>query len=548
MIEKITGHTTITNNTVARIFCVCKHIKILMISGGLLVTSLCVTPAQALEERPVLGGEKPGIVIPLGSPAEATLEAPAALPCDKSLHALTELQLFDQTKEGVVSIETRVSHGAYTARGVRLGTGFLVDKENGFILTNRHVAASASVGIHFVTFFNGRQLTAHKIYEDPYHDFAILQVKASELPTSSIALTFAKDKPKTGDGVVIVGKNEGQDFSFHTGRISSTFESVGYLPGQSMRISLNTRGGSSGSPVFNLEGQVIALNHAGSDTSAFALHTGYLTRVLDVFKKNPQQLKRWDICVDLQYEPIDKLVRHLNFSSEMANQYRIDYPDAAGKVLVCQWLHAGSPAHGKLEAGDVLWRVDGTRIGPNLETFQLLMDKKNGEPITVDVVRNGKSVTVSIQPSMILGHQVTRFVEFGGGIFFGADDFTNSQTGCGIGTVMVNAIDEGGALFQTFTAANLGSGFNIRIASLNNQKIDTLDDLIRHIPGAIKKEHFSIGYRNYGVSPGYNGSAITTRAGRQSIVTFANHQSPPRVFTFDRNASKWIVETIALKE
>ncbi|MDC0344893.1 trypsin-like peptidase domain-containing protein [Alphaproteobacteria bacterium] len=462
----------------------------------------------------------------------------------KAPKPLSEMELFDKTKEGVVSIETRVSHGAYTARGVRNGTGFLVDKKHGFIITNRHVAASASVGVHFITFFSGRQLVAHKIYEDPYHDFAILQVDPADIPPSAIALTFSLNKPKTGDGIVIVGKNEGQDFSFHTGRVSSLYEITGYLPGQSMRLSLNTRGGSSGSPVFNTQGQVIALNHSGSDTSAFALHTSYITQMLNVFRNEPDTLQRWEMGVDLSYDPVDKLVRHLNFPKDIAATYREDYTDASGKILVVERTHKGSPARNLLKPGDVLWALNDTPIGPHLERLQLLINKSGHKPLKITVIRDGKKVDVSFVPQMVLDHQITRFVEFGGGIFFAADDFTNSQTGCGIGAVVVNAIDEGGAFYQVFRAANLGSGLNVRVTKLNNHSIKTLNDFIEAIPSAVKKEHFGVQYSNYGVSPGYNSTALTTRSRRSTTVTFSSHQSSPRLFTFDRKERRWSVKLI----
>lgn len=49
-------------------------------------------------------------------------------------------------------------------------TGFIVDKQRGIILTNRHVVQSGPV-VAEATFLNREEIPVYPLYRDPVHDF-----------------------------------------------------------------------------------------------------------------------------------------------------------------------------------------------------------------------------------------------------------------------------------------------------------------------------------------------------------------------------------------
>lgn len=65
-----------------------------------------------------------------------------------------------------------------TAPGRSYGTGFVVDKQKGIILTNRHVVSTGPVRVD-VVFSNRQELEGTVLYTDPLHDFAFLRFNAS---------------------------------------------------------------------------------------------------------------------------------------------------------------------------------------------------------------------------------------------------------------------------------------------------------------------------------------------------------------------------------
>ncbi|KAJ1919785.1 hypothetical protein LPJ71_001496, partial [Coemansia sp. S17] len=80
--------------------------------------------------------------------------------------------LQDRLRLSVVSISS--SHCFYfghACAGSFNATGFVVDAEQGIILSNRHVMGPGP-SFHKATFFNNQELFLQPTYYDPIHDFA----------------------------------------------------------------------------------------------------------------------------------------------------------------------------------------------------------------------------------------------------------------------------------------------------------------------------------------------------------------------------------------
>lgn len=69
-------------------------------------------------------------------------------------------------------------------------TGFVVDAERGYILTNRHVVGSGPFW-GYVVFDNHEEVDAYPVYRDPVHDFGILKFNPKAIkymPVEALAL------------------------------------------------------------------------------------------------------------------------------------------------------------------------------------------------------------------------------------------------------------------------------------------------------------------------------------------------------------------------
>jgi len=145
------------------------------------------------------------------------------------------------------------------ARPRALGSGTIVDAENGYIITNQHVVDGGDTIL--VILKNGRKLTAKLIGADPQTDIALLQVKAKNLTAISIA---DSTKLEVGDFVAAIGSPYGLMQTVTSGIVSAKGRNQLGFKGYENFIQTDaaTNPGNSGGPLVNLRGELVGINTA----------------------------------------------------------------------------------------------------------------------------------------------------------------------------------------------------------------------------------------------------------------------------------------------
>jgi hypothetical protein len=94
---------------------------------------------------------------------------------------------------------------------------------------------------------------------------------------------------------------------------------------------------------------------------------------------------------------------------------------------------------------------------------------------------------------------------------------------------------------------NYKSVYRLVIESINNQKVETLDDLIKAANEVIKQKFINITYKNY--QPYFTffdqeSGFISSQEQLMQDITFDSIDTKPRILKYDNNLSEWISEEI----
>ncbi len=401
----------------------------------------------------------------------------------------------ERISTGVVSIRVDATRAFDTEwNSSSQATGFVVDAERGIILTNRHVVTPGPVVAEAV-FLNNEEVRLTPIYRDPVHDFGFFRYDPADLVYIEPAeLPLVPGAAGVGREIRVVGNDAGEKLSILAGTIARLDRKApDYGRGKYndfntfyFQAASGTSGGSSGSPVVNIDGEVVALNAGGANTAAssFFLPLDRIERALRLLQ-NGDVVGRGTLQTEFVRRAYDEL-RRLGLTPESERLARSAFPDQTG-MLTIQQVIPESPASGKIEPGDILLRIDGNLV-TEFVPLATILDDSVGDFVSIELERGGRKIEEKIQVSDLHDVSPDEFVEVGDAIFNDlsyqqARHYNRSVTGVYIanpGYMLAKSAIPRGAV----------------ITEIGGDKIDDLRDLINEFDELANGDRTTVRYHS----------------------------------------------------
>jgi serine protease Do/serine protease DegQ len=264
-----------------------------------------------------------------------------------------------------------------------VGSGVIIDKDKGYILTNHHVIDKATEV--FVTLKDGRELAAKIIGSDEGTDVGLLQVEAKNLIAAPLG---DSTQLKVGDYVVAIGNPFGLGGTVTAGIVSATGRAGMGIEGfeDFIQTDASINPGNSGGPLVNLRGEVIGINTAilggrGNIGIGFAIPSHMVTAVVSQLATTGK-VNRGMIGVQIT-----------DILPEMARNLGLENTQGA----FVSSLVPGSPAQAAgVKAGDVITAVDGKPVRTSQDLKNRLGLMTVGTSVDLAINRDGKKVNVKV--------------------------------------------------------------------------------------------------------------------------------------------------------
>lgn len=264
-----------------------------------------------------------------------------------------------------------------------LGSGVIIDADEGYIVTNNHVIEGADeilIGLH-----DGREIEAKLIGADAESDIALLQIKAKNLTALKRA---DSDALQVGDFAVAIGNPFGLGQTVTSGIVSAMGRSgLGIeMLENFIQTDAAINSGNSGGALVNLNGELIGINTAivapggGNVGIGFAIPANMANNLVQQIIEHGE-VRRGVLGVMGQ-----------DLTSELAKGFGIETQHGG---FINEVMPDSAADKAGIKVGDIIVSVNGRSIKSFQELRAKVATMGAGSKVEFGLIRDGDKETVT---------------------------------------------------------------------------------------------------------------------------------------------------------
>ena len=302
-------------------------------------------------------------------------------------------RLIELVKPSVVTVTARLSYSYVESSGTNIlgfwgareelqtieytniGSG-IVFNQQGHILTKASIVEDGHDLT--VTFSDGRQSPADLLGLDRRTGLAVIEIDEQQLQPANFG---DSNQLKPGSWITIVGNSLGVSPAVSFGLVNSVRDD-GLI-----QLCADVSPGNSGSPIFNVQGQVVGI---------LAAKIGGNSWPLDV----PTMLSGSEKALAYPINRIRGLAKDIaKYGTRPEGWLGVtaeDLPGSPGLVHVSGVVTSGPADKAGVRVGDFVMRLNGGRFYSALELAQFIKNKLPGDVVIVDVLRGRETKKIEI--------------------------------------------------------------------------------------------------------------------------------------------------------
>lgn len=327
-----------------------------------------------------------GITYTLTRNLEATTKNvvlnPATFATDSE--ALTATEVYNKVAPAVVIVSVKsitTYNGFFPQETEGIGSGFIINEE-GYILTNYHVIEGATEVS--VTLSDKTEVKASIVNYDQEQDVAMIKI-IGDIEVPGVVELGDSDALQTGEEVLAIGTPLSKDLAdtLTNGIVSALNRNVETSTGVTLNLIQTNAAinpGNSGGPLINTRGEVIGINTMKM-MSEDVEGLGFAIPINDIKDK---------------IESLSKPILNLGISVRTVDETLAKQLNMEEGLYIVEVTEFSAAERAGLKSGDLIVKMDGTRVKTFDELKKIKNSKEEGDIINIEVIRDGSTKTIEL--------------------------------------------------------------------------------------------------------------------------------------------------------